>query len=297
LDMVFDTGSDWLVVASHTCKSCNGKKYNHGGSSSLKTFYNEDKIVYGSAQADGYYARDLVCSLDSENSCTDMTFLMMTQQRGLDFISGIVGMTSGLYPNSAPLLVNELYQDDKIDENVFGFYLGGTDEDSSLDIGFINDQAMRDPSELVWMDVIDGNFWWTSYLTGVMFVKPDGSELPLSFSIDNELAMTDTGTSCTYFPSKHYNDIIGMLMTIIPEWYIDEYGDLGVDCSVRDKLPSIYFLVGGYWLEMQSKDWIVETDGKCWTCLGENPIDEYWILGDTFLRGYYSVHRYGENSA
>jgi hypothetical protein len=64
LDMVFDTGSDWLVVASHECATCNGRKYNHASSSSLKTYYNEDKIIYGSARADGYYARDLVCSHD-----------------------------------------------------------------------------------------------------------------------------------------------------------------------------------------------------------------------------------------
>ena len=108
-----------------------------------------------------------------------MTFLMMTQQSGLDFISGIVGMTSGLYKDSAPLLVDELYQSDKIDENVFAFYLGGTDEDSSLDIGFINKKSMRNPDELIWMDVSEGDFWWTSILSGLMFKKPDGSILPL----------------------------------------------------------------------------------------------------------------------
>lgn len=146
---------------------------------------------------------------------------MMTRQQGLDNISGIVGMNTGLYPNSAPLLVKELYSDNKVDEPVFGFYLGGTDENSFLDIGFINYNAMRDPDELVWIDVIPGDFWWTTYLSGIKFSKPDGSILPLSFSIDNEKVMTDTGTSCSYFPSAHYNDIISKLMTIVPEWYID----------------------------------------------------------------------------
>lgn len=27
VDMVWDTGSDWLVVASEQCETCNGQKY------------------------------------------------------------------------------------------------------------------------------------------------------------------------------------------------------------------------------------------------------------------------------
>lgn len=43
---------------------------------------------------------------------------------------------------------------------------------------------------------------------------------------------------------------------------------------------------------MPSYDYVIETDGDCWLCLGENPIDNYWVLDDTFLRGYYSMHSY-----
>ena len=28
LEVVYDTGSDWLVIESHTCRSCEGDKYN-----------------------------------------------------------------------------------------------------------------------------------------------------------------------------------------------------------------------------------------------------------------------------
>lgn len=102
--------------------------------------------------------------------------------------------------------------------------------------------------------------------------------------------MTDTGTSCTYFPTEHYQEIINILKTLIPNWYIDTYGDIGIPCDEKSYLPTISFLYGGYWMEMRPEDWIVETDGLCWACLGENNFDEYWILGDTFLRGFYSVH-------
>jgi len=28
LDVVYDTGSDWLVIESHTCTNCEGDTYN-----------------------------------------------------------------------------------------------------------------------------------------------------------------------------------------------------------------------------------------------------------------------------
>jgi hypothetical protein len=59
--------------------------------------------------------------------CTRIDLLEMTYQKGFDKISGIVGMSTGLYKNSAPLLVKELYEEGAISEPIFGFYLGGTD--------------------------------------------------------------------------------------------------------------------------------------------------------------------------
>jgi hypothetical protein len=43
-------------------------------------------------------------------------------------------------------------------------------------------------------------------------------------------------------------------------------------------------------MEMKPEHYILEHEGECWACLGENSYDEYFILGDTFLRGFYSVH-------
>jgi hypothetical protein len=52
--------------------------------------------------------------------------------------------------------------------------LGGIDQESYLDIGSIPISAMRDPSELVWLDVAENNFWWTNYITGVKFTSSIG---------------------------------------------------------------------------------------------------------------------------
>jgi len=41
-------------------------------------------------------------------------------------------------------------------------------------------------------------------------------------------------------------------------------------------------------------DYVNNSDGVCWICWAENSFDGIdtgdWMLGDAFLRGYYSVH-------
>lgn len=55
-----------------------------------------------------------------------------------------------------------------------------------------------------------------------------------------------------------------------PDFYWDQFGDFVIPCESRQKMPTISILFGGYWMEMAPEDWIIETDGQCWACLGES---------------------------
>ena len=57
---------------------------------------------------------------------------------------------------------------------------------------------MKDQSKFIEMDVTDSSFWWQNYIRGVAF---NGVE----FMIEDDVAITDTGTSCTYMPSQYYD--------------------------------------------------------------------------------------------
>lgn len=105
--------------------------------------------------------------------------------------------------------------------------------------------------------------------------------------------MTDTGTSCTYIPQEYYQPILDKIVKLSEagaEAYYDYYGDLTVNCDLISQFPTISFLFGGYWMEMLPEDYFVEWEGECWACLGSNDYGSDWILGDTFLRGFYSTH-------
>ena len=54
--MVWDTGSDWIVVASSTCANCDGATYDHSSETSFKTLDSFGELFYGTAYAKGYHA-------------------------------------------------------------------------------------------------------------------------------------------------------------------------------------------------------------------------------------------------
>ena len=73
-----------------------------------------------------------------------------------------------------------------------------------MDIGYISNEAMRDPNELVWLPVLNENFWWSNEVTAIKFEGPITTQ---EFSLTPGSAMTDTGTSCTYVPEQYFMPI------------------------------------------------------------------------------------------
>jgi hypothetical protein len=109
INVVWDTGSDWLVIASASdCEDCEvGDGYDYTDEESFIPVQNSnDDITYGSAYVSGYKAYDLVCTTKDPNSCAEMKWFVMTYGYGLDGIDGIAGMSTGLGPYAdGPLIV------------------------------------------------------------------------------------------------------------------------------------------------------------------------------------------------
>ncbi|XP_071653655.1 lysosomal aspartic protease-like [Temnothorax longispinosus] len=66
-----------------------------------------------------------------------------------------------------------------------------------------------------------------------------------------------------------------------------------VDCNKISHLPRINFVIGGKKFELSGKDYIVKVrEGICIIGFQDNPINintMEWILGDVFIRRYYTV--------
>ena len=70
--------------------------------------------------------------------------------------------------------------------------------DSYIDFGAYNEAAMSDPADLIWIDIIDNDIWWTEYVTGVRW-GPEMND-PVEYAVDSTKGLTDTGSSCIIGP-------------------------------------------------------------------------------------------------
>ena len=57
---------------------------------------------------------------------------------------------------------------------------------------------MSDPADLIYIDIIDNNIWWTEYVTGVRWGDSLGD--PTEYYVESTEGLTDTGSSCIIGP-------------------------------------------------------------------------------------------------
>ena len=119
LDVVYDTGSDWLVIDGAGCSSCEGDVYDPADSLGTATKLTSSKSErnYGSASLTGYEWTDRVC-INIGTCIDDFEFFLINTQKGLDEpIDGILGLSRNapfyIAPDngntSGPLYVENMY--------------------------------------------------------------------------------------------------------------------------------------------------------------------------------------------
>jgi hypothetical protein len=189
--------------------------------------------------------------------------------------------------------------------NVFSFYMDSHDREdilpSFIDFGKVQAKHMRDPEELVWLPLEDHMFWLNHGATGVRFgeqVSTAGSDEADSgfnaFNFDSNFQIIfDTGTSLIYMPKSLFSDFIERFLSITKVKTEIESGFYVTDCDPKS-WPSVYLLVSNYWLEVSPEDYLVDAsedrDGsKCLIGFTAND-SEFFLVGDTLFRGFYSVH-------
>lgn len=117
------------------------------------------------------------------------------------------------------------------------------------------------------------------------------------------LSIFDTGTSFTMIPPsvwKAYADYLAKQAELEDQWTIKN-GILSFPCSLRQKLPSLYFMFQDendikYWTQMDVKDYVfvapdetIEGNLVCGLAITGN-FGEFFLFGNSFLRGYYTIH-------
>ncbi|KAI0750805.1 aspartic peptidase A1 [Daedaleopsis nitida] len=291
--VILDTGSSNLWVPSVKCTSIAcflHTKYDSSASSTYKANGSEFSIQYGSGSMEGFVSQDTLTIGDI--SIKKQDFAEATKEPGLAFAFGKFDGILGLAYDTISVnhIVPPIYQminQELIDEPVFSFRLGSSEEDGGEAIfGGIDDSAYS--GSLHYVPVRRKAYWEVE----LEKVGLGDDELEL----DNTGAAIDTGTSLIALPT----DMAEMLNTQIgakKSWN----GQYTVDCAKVPSLPDLTLTFGGKPYVLKGTDYVLEVQGTCMSSFTGMDINlpgggSLWIIGDVFLRKYYTVYDLGKNA-
>ncbi|KAL8872387.1 MAG: hypothetical protein Q9174_001978 [Haloplaca sp. 1 TL-2023] len=292
--VVLDTGSSNLWVPSQECGSIAcylHTKYDSSSSSSYKKNGSEFEIRYGSGSLSGFVSQDTVQIGDLKIKHQD--FAEATSEPGLAFafgrFDGIMGL--GYDTISVNKIVPPFYNmidQGLLDGPVFAFYLGDTNKDgeeSEATFGGINTDRYTGKMTKI---PLRRKAYWEVELDSISYGDSTAD-------LDDTGVILDTGTSLIALPStlaELLNTEIGAKKGF--------NGQYTIDCASRDKLKDVSFSLSGHNFTISPYDYILEVQGSCISSFfGMDipaPAGPLAILGDSFLRKWYSVYDLGTNS-
>jgi len=291
--VILDTGSSNLWVPSTKCTSIAcflHTKYDSSASSTHKPNGTAFSIRYGSGSMEGFVSHDHLTIGDL--TIKEQVFAEATKEPGLAFafgkFDGILGLAyDTISVNSIVPPFYEMINQGLIDEPVFSFRLGSSEEDGGeATFGGINPNAYTGKISYV---PVQRKAYWEVKLSMVSF----GDE---ELELENTGAAIDTGTSLIVLPT----DLAEMMNAQIgakKSWN----GQYQVDCAKVPDLPDLAFHFGGQAYPLKGSDYVLDIQGTCISAFTGMDLNlpggtSLWIIGDAFLRRYYTVYDLGRHA-
>uniref|UniRef100_A0A8C5N8C9 Cathepsin E-like n=1 Tax=Gouania willdenowi TaxID=441366 RepID=A0A8C5N8C9_GOUWI len=276
--VVLDTGSADLWVPSSYCVSQACALHRRFKAFESSSFHHDGRmfgIHYGSGHLLGVMGRDTlkIGGLTAINQ----EFGESVYEPGATFVlakfDGVLGLG---FPSLAEILGNPVFDNMMaqkiVDKPVFSFYLSRCDHpDGELLLGGIDESLYNGP--INWIPLTSKGYWQ---------IKMDSGRCGLCVA-----AIVDTGTSLIAGPTNDsflLQQLIGATPTNIGE--------------VMSSLPHVTFALGGVDYTLTAEHYVRRVGITC--LYGFQAVDivtpegPLWILGDVFLRRFYSVFDRGQ---
>ncbi|CAI9166997.1 unnamed protein product [Rangifer tarandus platyrhynchus] len=287
--VVFDTGSSDLWVPSVFCTSptCSSHVlFRHLESSTFRPKNKTFIVEYSSGRMKGVVARDTVRIGDLV--ITDQEFGLSMAQSGFEGMpfDGVLGLNYPKFSFTGGIpIFDNLKNQGAISEPVFAFYLSKSKPESSV-VMFGGVDKSYYQGVLHWVPLIQaGN--WRVHMDCISM-----NRRVISCSGGCE-ALVDTGRSLIQGPRRLVNNILRLIGTM------PRGSKHYVSCFALNTLPSIIFTINGFNYPLPAQAYTIkDSSGNCYTSFKENPAStspETWILGDVFLRQYFSVYDRGND--
>jgi len=289
-NVIYDTGSSNVWVPGKTCKNCGLKpKFDSTKSSTFKPNGTKIEFRYVSGPVSGFLSSE-TCGLGNIN-VKNQLFAEIEDVSGLGpafsigKFDGIVGMgfTEISLLKIPPPFIAAVDQR-LVDTPMFAFSLSKVDgTDGELYFGGYNAAKFSGP--ITWVPVSRRGYWQADLTS----LKLAGESITVARS-----AVLDSGTSIAAGPTTEVTAFARKIgaFPIVPgrEWI--------VDCKKVPTLPVLEVGLAGKLFNLTGADYTVNVeDTMClfgFTCVDiPAPAGPLWILGDVFLRKFYTIYDYG----
>lgn len=235
----------------------------------------------------GFVSNDLLTIGDLKIKSQD--FGEATEEPGLAFafgkFDGILGLgydtiaVKGMVPPFYNMVANKM-----LDQDLFSFWIGDTNKGEQGEAMFGGIDENHYKGKINWIPLRRKGYWEVE-LESITF----GGE---TMELEGTGAILDTGTSLIAMPTNVadlLNKEIGAKKSWSGQYVLD-------NCDTLDSLPDIAFNLGGKDFAITAHDYVLEVQGQCVSgFIGIDIGFPIYILGDAFLRKWYSVYDLGNN--
>lgn len=290
--VIYDTGSSNLWVPSKTCDNCKktGGLYDSSNSSTYAKNGKSFTLQYGTGSCNGFLSTDTTTI--GGVPITSFDFGEVTHEAADVFgqapFDGILGMGP---PKAAvdqvAMPMDQLKKQGKIEKNIFAFYLAsGGKAGSTLTLGGTDSSFYT--GDFTYAPVSKAASVLPYWLISAKAMNVGGQSAVSCNALLGCYMVVDTGTSVIAGPPSTVNQLTSKI------------GNVSADCSNVDKLPVITFSI--FTGVLGTKDFdlgpefyvirVTDANGKEQCQLGIEGVNAgvpIWILGDPFLRKYYTV--------
>lgn len=293
MEFIYDTGSDWLWVPIN-CQSCYWQYSSRfsPSSSTTTTFTGDNDTIF---YTDGSYVEGDVMQT-SVRLGDSLTIPAMNtlgvKYPNVDFITswyadGVVGLAPKTTSAYSDLLVQKLYDNGLIDENLFSVKYRERDGDSHILFGGIDDDQFK--GDISWIDILSTKFW-TFSITDVKYKKKSVGGVVTTGTLVS-------GTALTYFPTSVFKSLKSQIYEENNNCFGTYTGLIQCSpCRSESELETIQLSNDQFTLEMKPESYVLDEFTHCLLLIDDSGSDSgNIILGDSFLRNYYVVHDLGNS--
>jgi Eukaryotic aspartyl protease len=306
--VMFDTGSSDMWVPRTNCSFCFwGNKFTYNSvasrtsSQSLQQAGQQVQLFYGSGPVVGTMVTDHVTLTHDMGMIFGQQFIQVMDASLVYAVAnfdGLVGMgfaSISVDHNTTPLFQNA-FEQNLLPEPIFAFSLGSHGQGGELTLGGYDVTQFEGNLHIVPLQSAD--FWHI----GLDQVVSSRGYISYNAGGGYLAAIIDSGTSLIGGPPQDIA-ILAQLAGAVP----DIYGQYFIDCHTIDQVPDVSFWIQGKDYVLRGQDTIIRIHGLCLfgffefeaegddnTTTMQQQVLSYpeWILGDIFMRQYYTVFNY-----